>query len=79
MNGQEKSYSAIVAAKPANEAQRCASESVEPRAEAEGNAVQQSTCRAQDRGSVSQALERQRTPGTTRGSPRRSRTAKHPV
>jgi RNA-directed DNA polymerase len=58
MNGQEKSYSAIVAGKPANDAQRCASESGEPRAEAEGNAVQQSTRRAQDRGSVSQALER---------------------
>ena len=58
MNGQEKSYSAIVAEKPANEAQRCASESGEPRAGAEGNAVQQSTRRAQDRGSVSQALER---------------------
>ena len=33
-------------------------EPVEPRAEAEGNAGQQSTCRAQDRASVSQALER---------------------
>jgi len=58
MNGREKSYSAIVAGKPANEAQQCASESGEPRAEAEGNAVQQSTRRAQDWGSVSQALER---------------------
>jgi len=58
MNGQEKSYSAIVAGKPANEAQRCAPELVEPRAEAEGNADQQSTRRAQDRGSMSQALER---------------------
>jgi RNA-directed DNA polymerase len=58
MNGQEKSCSAIVAGKPANEAQRCASEPGEPRAEAKGNAVQQSTRRAQDWGSVSQALER---------------------
>ena len=33
-------------------------EPAEPRAEAEGNASQQSTCRAQDRESVSQALER---------------------
>ncbi len=58
MNGQEKSDSAIVAGKPTNGAGRPAEESVEPRAEAKGNASQQSTRRAQDRGSVSQALER---------------------
>jgi RNA-directed DNA polymerase len=58
MNGQEKSDSAIVAGKPTNGAGRPAEEPVEPRAGTEGNASQQSTRRAQDRGSVSQALER---------------------
>jgi RNA-directed DNA polymerase len=58
MNGHEKSDSAIVAAKPTNKAGQPAAESVERRAEAEGNARQQSTRRAQDRESVSQALER---------------------
>ena len=58
MNGQEKSDLAIVAGKPTNEAERSGSEPVEPRAGAEGNASQQSTRRAQDRGSVTQALER---------------------
>src|SRR6266446_3958741 len=58
MNGRGKSDSAIVAGKPTNKAGQPAAESVEPRAEAEGNASQQSTRRAQDRESVSQALER---------------------
>ena len=58
MNGREKSDPAIVAGKPTNEAERSGSEPAEPRAGAEGNAGQQSTRRAQDRGSVSQALER---------------------
>ena len=57
---REKSDSAIVARKPTNNAEQSAAEPVEPRAEAEGNASQQSTCRAQDRESVSQALERVR-------------------
>ena len=57
-HGREKSDSAIVAGKPTNTAEQTAAEPVEPRAEAEGNASQQSTCRAQDRESVSQALER---------------------
>jgi group II intron reverse transcriptase/maturase len=39
---------------------------MEPRVEAEGNANQQSTCRAQDRASVSQALERIRHAARTR-------------
>src|SRR5947199_4317966 len=60
MNGRGKSDSAIVAGKPTNKAGQPAAESVEPRAEAEGNASQQSTRRAQDRESVSQALERVR-------------------
>src|SRR5262252_3580920 len=58
MNGRGKSDSAIVAGKPTNKAGQPAAESVEPRAEAKGNASQQSTRRAQDRESVSQALER---------------------
>jgi RNA-directed DNA polymerase len=58
MNGQEKSGPAIVDGKPTNEAERSGSEPVEPRAGTEGNAGQQSMRRAQDRGSVSQALER---------------------
>ena len=58
MNGGGKSDSAIVAGKPTNKAGQPAAESAEPSAEAEGNASQQSTRRAQDRESVSQALER---------------------
>jgi len=55
MHGHEKSGLAIVAVKLANKAGRPAAE---PRAGAEGNASQQSTRRAQDRASVSQAPER---------------------
>src|SRR6516162_5677000 len=58
MHGRGKSDSAIVAVKPVNKAVPTAAELVEPRAGAKGNACQQSTCRAQDRVSVSQALER---------------------
>ena len=68
MHGHEKSDSVIVAAKPANKVARpdaeqpaaepVAAEPVEPRTETKGNAGQQSTCRAQSRISVSQALER---------------------
>src|ERR1700739_1972037 len=58
MYDHEKSDSAIVAVKPTNKAGQPAAELVEPRAEAEGNVSQQSTGRAQHRGTVSQALER---------------------
>src|SRR5215831_18768266 len=58
MHGRGKSDSAIVAAKPVNNAERSAAEPVEPRTEAKGNAGQQSTRRAQSRVSVSQALAR---------------------
>ena len=68
MHGCEKSDSVVVAVKPANKtdedaAERPAAEATvaelaEPRAETKGNAGQQSTCRAQSRVSVSQALER---------------------
>jgi group II intron reverse transcriptase/maturase len=60
MHGREKSDSAIVAVKPTNKAGQLAAEPVEPRAGAKGNADQQSTRRAQDRESVSQALARVR-------------------
>src|SRR5215831_15295513 len=58
MNGRGKSDSAIVAERPTNKAGRPAEEPEERRAETEGNAVQQSTHRAQNRESVSQALDR---------------------
>jgi len=67
MHGPEKSDPAIVAMKPANKAneptveasaEANAAEPVERRAGTKGNADQQSTCRAQDRISVEQALER---------------------
>jgi RNA-directed DNA polymerase len=60
MHGSGKSDEAIVAGKPANTAERSAVEAVERRAEAEGNASQQSTSRAQSRQDASQALERMR-------------------
>jgi RNA-directed DNA polymerase len=60
MHDHEKSDSAIVATKPTNKTGIPAAESAEPRAETKGNANQQSTRRAQDRESVSQALERVR-------------------
>jgi RNA-directed DNA polymerase len=58
MDAGEKSDSAIVATKPTNNAGRPVAEPVERRAETEGNAGQQRTRRAQDRASVSQALDR---------------------
>ena len=60
MHGREKSDSAIIATKPTNKAGRPVAEPVERRAGTKGNADQQSTRRAQDRESVSQALERVR-------------------
>ena len=57
-NGGGKSGSAIVAVKPTNKAEQSAAELVEPRAEAKGNAGQQSTHRTQSRASASQALDR---------------------
>ena len=60
MYGPEESDSVIVAVKPTNKAEQSVAEPVEPRTETKGNADQQSTHRAQDRASVSQALERLR-------------------
>ena len=68
MHGRGKSDSVVVAVKPANKVARpaaeqsaaepAAAEPVEPRAETEGNAGQQSTRRTRSRASVSQALGR---------------------
>src|SRR5579862_4000237 len=58
MHEFEESDSAIVATKPVNKAERSAAEPMEQRAGTKGNADQQSTRRAQDRVSVTQALER---------------------
>src|SRR3954469_15699211 len=60
MHGREKSDPAIVATKPPNEARTGAEEAGEPRAGAKGKADQQSTRRALNRESVSQALDRLR-------------------
>jgi RNA-directed DNA polymerase len=58
MHGREKSDPAIVAVKPTNKAERSAAEPVERRTGAKGNANQQSMDRAQNRATMSQALER---------------------
>ena len=70
MHEPEKSDSTVVAIrtnafgvrreKPTNKAEPSVAEPVEPRAETEGNANQQSTHRTQSRASVTQALERVR-------------------
>lgn len=60
MHEPEKSDPVVVAAKPTNKSERSAAEPVAPRTGTKGNADQQSTRRAQDRESVSQALERVR-------------------
>ena len=60
MHKLEKSDSVVVAMKPTNKAERSAAEPVESRTGTKGNADQQRTRRAQDRESVSQALDRVR-------------------
>ena len=75
--GPEKSDSVIVAVKLTNKAERSAAELVEQRAGTKGNVGQLSTCRAQNRISVTQVLARirQHLPLTLRGSRmRESRT-----
>src|SRR6266446_6639469 len=82
MHEREKSDPAVVAVKPVNNAERSAAEPVEPRAGAEGNADQHSTCRAQNRVSVSQALERMRqsrTYGSVRGALSNERPYRDPT
>ena len=60
MHETEKFDSVVVAGKPTNKAAEAVAEPVEPRTGTKGNADQQSTRRAQDRESVSRALERVR-------------------
>ena len=60
MHGGEKSDSVIVAGKLPNKTGRPVAEAMERRTEAKENAIQQRTRRAQNRESVSQALERVR-------------------
>ena len=60
MHEPEEFDSVVVAVKPTNKAEQSVAEPAEPRTGTKGNADQQSTRRAQDRGSVSQALERVR-------------------
>src|SRR5216684_916073 len=66
MHGRGKSDSVIVAEKPTNNAERSAAEPVERRAEAKGNAGQQSMDRMQSRGTMAQALERIRRAANSR-------------
>ena len=72
MHDQEKSDSAIVAARPPNKAGKPAAEVVEPRAGTKGNADQQSTLRTQSRARVTQAL------GRVRQAPARRFAVTHP-
>jgi RNA-directed DNA polymerase len=72
MNERGKSDTAVGAMKPANKAERSAAELVEQRAVTKGNADQQSTRRAQERESVSQALGRGLLRAGSRGSCRRT-------
>ena len=58
MHEPEKSDSVVVAVKSANKTEQSVAEPMEPRTGTKGNANQQSTGRAQYRGTVSQALER---------------------
>ena len=58
MNGMEKSDSGIVAVKSANKGTAVPAEPMERRTEPEGNLESQSTRRAQDRESVTQAADR---------------------
>src|SRR4029077_7977492 len=60
MHEPEESDSVVVAGKPTNKVVRTTAELVEPRTGTKGNVDQQSMRRAQDRESVSQALERVR-------------------
>jgi RNA-directed DNA polymerase len=58
MHERGKSAFAVIAGKPTNEAGQPAAEPVERRAKTKGNASQQNTSRAQNRESVSRALDR---------------------
>jgi len=72
MNDREKSDPAVVAGKLPNKAGQPAAEAVEPRAGAEGNAIELGTHRTSGRASVSPGLDRvrQTSPSLTRGGSR---------
>ena len=79
-NGREKSHSAVVAAKPTNNASGSkpdAAEPVEPRAGTKRNADEQSTLRTQGRERVSQALDRIRQAARTRKKEKLTALAHH--
>ena len=67
-HGREKSGPAVVAVKPANEAEQFAAEPGEPRAGAKGNAGQHSTRRAQDWGVLEDGVVAISDKGTGQGS-----------
>jgi hypothetical protein len=69
MHGGGKSDPAIVARKPANNAEQSAAEPVERRAGTKGNANQHDTHRTPSRASVTQGLERIRLTAKTSSSP----------
>lgn len=60
MYGSDQSDSLVVAMKSTNNAESSAAEPMEPRSEAKGKALNSTTRRTQDRGSVSPGLERLR-------------------
>src|SRR6476660_5876800 len=66
MHGHEKSGPVVVVMKPANKGGQPPAELVERRAGAEGNVNQRDTHRAQNRESVTQALDRVRQAARTR-------------
>ncbi len=66
MNRNEESDPIVVAMKPTNNAGRPAAEPVERRVGTKGNATQHNTRRAQNRESVTQALDRVRQAARTR-------------
>ena len=66
MHEPEKSDFAVVATKPANKAGRPAAEQVERRAGTEGNVASKARAGSQNRGSVTQTLNRVRQAVTTR-------------
>ena len=75
---REKSHSAIVAAKPTNNASMSkadVAEPVEPRAGTERKTEEQSTHRTQGRARVSQALGKPQGRGRRKSSPRSSTTS----
>ena len=74
MNRHEKSDPSVVAMKPTNKAGQPVAEPVERRVGTKGNAGQHNTRRAQNRESVTQALDRVRQAARTRKKERLPRS-----